>query len=542
MRDLHLGHRVGALVLVEEAQVRHEGAGEGEQYAEIESHRWEVADGWHPSAALAGCFTPPSGLGGSTVRGRVPARPVCKLKTVGSRKTRPDCGNGRPRSWSAAGPARRPTRRAAKPLLMVDIDGVISLFGRRAARRERTRTEARCHSIEGIPHFLSATAAAHLLALAPLFELVWASGWEERANEHLPHLLGLPAGLPSCASSARSGAANAHWKLDAIERYAGDAPAGVDRRRASTPPATSGPAARAAPTLLVQTEPEAGSRREARAAGALGAGAARRAEQRRRRSRATSSGGETAAGPPPGRAAYSARSHTSPALRRPAKRRRRRPASRRVGDALRRASARARLRPCRATRPRLELHRRAGDRRAVEDERASAAPASCQQGRRRGGLPAGTGACRAPAVRARASRAAAARAHGARRSARIAAARRRARRRGSRSSRRRGGRRSRGSETRAFGREAAVDGARGVDAHRHPARAGTRAARASTPAAARAPLARPAEIGALMNEPSTATPRRVRGCSRRRARRRPARRCRRRAPRRCARSRSITKL
>ncbi len=31
---------------------------------------------------------------------------------------------------------------------------------------------------------------------ATAIELVWASGWEERANEHLPHLLGMPARLP----------------------------------------------------------------------------------------------------------------------------------------------------------------------------------------------------------------------------------------------------------------------------------------------------------------------------------------------------------
>ncbi len=51
------------------------------------------------------------------------------------------------------------------------------------------------------------------------------SGWEERAEEHLPHLLGLPAGLPFLrfARSPRD-AANAHWKLDAIDAYAGTRP------------------------------------------------------------------------------------------------------------------------------------------------------------------------------------------------------------------------------------------------------------------------------------------------------------------------------
>src|ERR1700688_3281554 len=74
----------------------------------------------------------------------------------------------------------------AKPLLMVDIDGVISLFG--AAARTAGGTpdgpaiEGSFHSIEGIPHFLSATAATHLLNLSSRFALVWASGWEERAD------------------------------------------------------------------------------------------------------------------------------------------------------------------------------------------------------------------------------------------------------------------------------------------------------------------------------------------------------------------------
>ncbi len=35
VQHLDLGHRVGALVLVEEAQVRHEGASEGEEYSEV---------------------------------------------------------------------------------------------------------------------------------------------------------------------------------------------------------------------------------------------------------------------------------------------------------------------------------------------------------------------------------------------------------------------------------------------------------------------------------------------------------------------------
>jgi hypothetical protein len=137
---------------------------------------------------------------------------------------------------------------------MVDVDGVISLF---APGWQADGAEGSFHSIEGIPHFLSATAAAHLLALGDHFELVWATGWEERANEHLPHLLGLPADLPFLRFEEAVGRSNAHWKLDAIERYAGRRPlAWVDD--ALDAECHSWAAARGVPTLLVQTEPSRG--------------------------------------------------------------------------------------------------------------------------------------------------------------------------------------------------------------------------------------------------------------------------------------------
>jgi Swiss Army Knife RNA repair-like protein len=147
---------------------------------------------------------------------------------------------------------------------MVDIDGVISLFGgsgQAAWWRERTDDErapaGSLHSIDGIPHFLSSTAAAHLLALSSLFELVWASGWEERANEHLPRLLGLPPGLPFLSFARAVGRSNAHWKLEAIDAHAGErALAWVDD--ALNDACHDWARERAAPTLLVQTDPEHG--------------------------------------------------------------------------------------------------------------------------------------------------------------------------------------------------------------------------------------------------------------------------------------------
>jgi hypothetical protein len=156
------------------------------------------------------------------------------------------------------------------PLLLLDIDGVVSLFG----FPPNAPPAGSFHSIDGIPHFLSATAASHLLALGGIFELVWCSGWEERANEYLPRLLGLPAELPFLrfapatdrrSASATSGVSGAgaqrstrgHWKLDAIDTYAGDRPlAWVDDCIDEACHAWA--AARVAPTLLVPTRAAVG--------------------------------------------------------------------------------------------------------------------------------------------------------------------------------------------------------------------------------------------------------------------------------------------
>lgn len=143
-----------------------------------------------------------------------------------------------------------------RPLLLVDIDGVISLFSFEAGGQP----DGSFHSIDGIPHFLSSAAAEHLLALAPSFDLVWASGWEEKANEYLPHLLGLPE-LPHLSFERSVGRTNAHWKLDAIDEYAGSRPlAWIDD--AFNEACHEWASARGAPTLLVQTLPASGLTRQ----------------------------------------------------------------------------------------------------------------------------------------------------------------------------------------------------------------------------------------------------------------------------------------
>jgi hypothetical protein len=146
-----------------------------------------------------------------------------------------------------------------KPVLLVDIDGVISLFG--FAPDECP--PGTWHLVEGIAHFLSSTAAAHLHELAQSFDLVWCSGWEERADEHLPALLGVPV-LPHLSFDRNVGGgpvSHAHWKLAAIEAHAGDRPlAWIDD--ALDDACERWAAERAAPTLLVRTDPKVGLTQE----------------------------------------------------------------------------------------------------------------------------------------------------------------------------------------------------------------------------------------------------------------------------------------
>ncbi|HEV3319666.1 MAG TPA: HAD domain-containing protein [Solirubrobacteraceae bacterium] len=143
---------------------------------------------------------------------------------------------------------------------MVDIDGVISLFGFTGQTPWTERSTAPAcsfHTIDGIPHCLSPAAAGHLLALAADFDLVWTSGWEEKAEEYLPRLLDLPSGLPFLRFERSPGRSNAHWKLAAIEEHAGSrALAWIDD--AFNDACHAWADARPAPTLLVQTAPERG--------------------------------------------------------------------------------------------------------------------------------------------------------------------------------------------------------------------------------------------------------------------------------------------
>jgi hypothetical protein len=144
-------------------------------------------------------------------------------------------------------------QRPEAPILFVDVDGVISLFGFPG----EGDPPGAFHTIDGIPHCLGHGAGERLRRLAERFELVWATGWEEKANEYLPHLLGLGGELPVLTFDGRAIFGSAHWKLEAIDEYARGRPAAwIDDFLDDTCRAWA--ADRDAPTLLVQTSSATG--------------------------------------------------------------------------------------------------------------------------------------------------------------------------------------------------------------------------------------------------------------------------------------------
>lgn len=138
-----------------------------------------------------------------------------------------------------------PVRFGTKPLLLADVDGVVSLFGFDPASPPTGRWEM----IEGIPHLLSDAALARLDRLGERFEPVWCTGWDEKAPENLrpwPHV------------DLRVTRRDQHWKLAAIDAFAGPqrALAWVDDRHDAS--CHEWARRRPGPTLLVATHPAHG--------------------------------------------------------------------------------------------------------------------------------------------------------------------------------------------------------------------------------------------------------------------------------------------
>jgi hypothetical protein len=103
----------------------------------------------------------------------------------------------------------------SRPILAVDVDGVISLFG---YEEQPPASEARLELVDGMLHCISLRAGERLRRLAEHFELIWATGWEDKANFYLPLTLGI-AELPHLTFDGAARFGSAHWKLGPLDEY-----------------------------------------------------------------------------------------------------------------------------------------------------------------------------------------------------------------------------------------------------------------------------------------------------------------------------------
>jgi hypothetical protein len=113
-------------------------------------------------------------------------------------------------------------------------------------------------SVDGTPHWLAEGAGTRLERLSRTFECVWCTGWEERAEEHLPYLLSFSGGWRHLSFDVPRGRLDVHWKLAAIDAAIDGARplAWVDDDHDDECRAWA--AGRAGPTLLVTTDPAVG--------------------------------------------------------------------------------------------------------------------------------------------------------------------------------------------------------------------------------------------------------------------------------------------
>ncbi len=119
--------------------------------------------------------------------------------------------------------------------------------------------------IDGTPHLISIAAAERILRLAGRFELVWATGWQDRANDRLSLLTGIgPLPVIEFDAHRKKGATAettaAHWKLAAIDEFCAGRPVAWfdDSFDESCFEWAEQREEAGLPTLLVPTEPEIG--------------------------------------------------------------------------------------------------------------------------------------------------------------------------------------------------------------------------------------------------------------------------------------------
>lgn len=151
-----------------------------------------------------------------------------------------------------ATPNAEPRGPAMRPLLMLDVDGVLNPF---AVRPGTIPPGFARHTILGYPVLLTPRHGEWLRPMLQRFELVWATTWEHDANRLIAPIVGLPedARVVRFGSIERIG----DWKIDAVAALAGDRPlAWIDDELGSD--ADRWAHARPFPTLLLRSDPGVG--------------------------------------------------------------------------------------------------------------------------------------------------------------------------------------------------------------------------------------------------------------------------------------------
>jgi hypothetical protein len=153
------------------------------------------------------------------------------------------------RAWNRKA---RAAARETKPVLAVDVDGVISIFG---PEDPPDGLATRLELVDGLTHRIPVEVGERLRRLGHHYDLLWATGWEGSANQ-LCGLFGLPA-LPYLTFEGAARFGSAHWKLEPLGAYAQGQPLAWidDSFDASCYEWARG---RREPTLLIPTESHRG--------------------------------------------------------------------------------------------------------------------------------------------------------------------------------------------------------------------------------------------------------------------------------------------
>jgi hypothetical protein len=138
------------------------------------------------------------------------------------------------------------------PTLLVDVDGVLNPYG-----IDEIPLGFRPYVFfpeDEEPVLLADIHANWLQELSLVFDMVWATGWGEKANQHIGPLFRLP---PWPTISFPPIPFHPAEKVPAIDRFIGNTPCAW-LEDLMTPEAIAWAAARTAPTLLIDVDPTIG--------------------------------------------------------------------------------------------------------------------------------------------------------------------------------------------------------------------------------------------------------------------------------------------